>query len=58
MAALVEQVAAGAGAHRWPLPAPAGEHPWSEDATDLAVDGDVEEAVPLALALIPAKGVE
>jgi hypothetical protein len=58
MAALVDRVVAGRGPHRWPQAGPAGEHSWQEDGVDTALDDEVEEAVPLALALIPAKGVE
>lgn len=58
MAALVEQVVAGSGAHRRSRRDRAAEHPWQEDGVDIVLDDDVEEAVPLALALIPAKGVE
>ncbi|TQK71294.1 hypothetical protein [Nocardioides sp. SLBN-35] len=58
MAALVDRVVAGTGSHPWPQAGPAGEHPWQEDGADIALDDEADEAVPLALALIPAKGVE
>lgn len=56
MSAVSEQELAGSGSHRRPYGGPE-THPWQEDPGDVALD-PVEEAVPLALALVPAKGVE
>lgn len=57
MSTLVDQEVAGSRAHRWPHGGTSGERPRQEDAQDVTGEG-AKEAVPLALALVPAKGVE
>ncbi|WGX95074.1 hypothetical protein [Nocardioides sp. L-11A] len=58
MAALAEQFVAGSGSRRRPRIASAEEFPWPEDGVHVVPDDEIDAAVPLALALIPAKGVE